>query len=975
VTGRPTTHFIARLSGLPWQAVDALRSAALGHALVLQEQASREHNDLREAVSAALHLAISSITLKPERNRLLQLRRDLFNGKLPSPERLATACAALDEATKRVVDEYCDDLRHRERSLTSFRDLYSSELRDRREAFQLAIGDSDFLKGLLESSNTLFQNVRKYQTATDFGSREEQIERGLLRYFTRAAAKATPFATFCSVVAGEFRETSSGRPELHGASAAKRSFVRLNKTTYGLLWGYLRSRPKVRLAMTVEVNPTSRIHDGSVRFLASLAGTEVFQRLPLNDALALILGLDIVRTGTSLGNLAAAVATQPELDTTVEEATAYLESLIAMELLRVRSVVGEQEADWDIPLRNFLLTVDDESARSVAVMLGDLRGDVEAFAVASVAERVQCVARMRATLATGLKALGIDNKSASTLPVFEDASLEATMRIPLTSDLEETLTTLRNLGRELGRISGLRTDLATLRHFYVKKYGSRVGVPLLDFYEDYYRDHFKGHLEKERKANRSKADADLNGYDVKNPFGVPAIATIYEARQRFAATVRDAWRRNPSGEEISISSALLRKALAKTGAVPERFESLSCFGQVMFDPSSGNTRIVMTHPTFFPGFGKYFSRFLYTLPDHVCEDVRSANARLTPQVLAEIGGDSYFNGNLHPPMLPFLISHPSGDVAGGSATIPVSDLEVVPDPLDEMAVALVRRLDGRRVYPIDLGFLSMMRRTPLFQLLAQFAPSQGMGLPIPQALSSPTARSPEAGETEAPRVMVRPRIVVDERIIIARRRWWVPGVLFPAATRSETPADLFIRVDRWRRGHGIPERAYVRVLVNRQPPVAAPPAGEGPAGGHVPSGSAATIRPAVGAAIGARAEIENEPERGDRPVDPRSDAPMAEASGPVVGGAGAGVHPSLPTPRARPSRDLLKPQYIDFTSPQLVALFARMAAGLTSYDVAVEECYPGPEHLPLLGVEQFATELVLQLDVPDSADESAKHAG
>ena len=63
-------------------------------------------------------------------------------------------------------------------------------------------------------------------------------------------------------------------------------------------------------------------------------------------------------------------------------------------------------------------------------------------------------------------------------------------------------------------------------------------------------------------------------------------------------------------------------------------------------------------------FGKYFSRFLYLLPDEVEKDLVASNRRLTRSELAEICGDASYNADLHPPLLPEEIAYPTAE--GGS---------------------------------------------------------------------------------------------------------------------------------------------------------------------------------------------------------------------------------------------------------------------------------------------------------------------
>jgi len=65
------------------------------------------------------------------------------------------------------------------------------------------------------------------------------------------------------------------------------------------------------------------------------------------------------------------------------------------------------------------------------------------------------------------------------------------------------------------------------------------------------------------------------------------------------------------------------------------------------------------------------------------------------------------------------------------------------------------------------------------------------------------------------------------------------------------------------------------------------------------------------------------------------------------------------------SRDLRKPQYIDFRSPLFVGLFGKMTLNLKRYAVLLEERYPAAAQLPRYEDRAYATELILQLNFPD----------
>jgi hypothetical protein len=216
-------------------------------------------------------------------------------------------------------------------------------------------------------------------------------------------------------------------------------------------------------------------------------------------------------------------------------------------------------------------------------------------------------------------------------------------------------------------------------------------------------------------------------------------------------------------------------------------------------------------------------------------------------------------------------------------------------------------------------------------------------------------------------VEYRPRISVEGRVILARRRWAVPGVLLPQRAPGEGAAEFFARVDGWRRQHGIPESCYLRIIplpgpARRQHGGAAPPPEAHDAqeaamnlGADGPAGAAEDEAPEDEAP---QAETP-EAEAVEGAAGPEAASPAEEGAPAAPGGA---PRPKLPATAA--SRDFHKPQFMDFANPLLVGLFGKMGSGLKNYRVMVEERLPGPRELTRHGGAAYATEMIVQVDFP-----------
>src|SRR5262249_42927666 len=119
-----------------------------------------------------------------------------------------------------------------------FADCFEAELVRIRRRFQEAVTDEGFQNGVLLASPTLFDEIARYTRAEPEhpGAKARQVERSLLRYYTRTAVKTTPFSTFCAIVPGRLRDDpAQGASGFRGNPREKSSVVRLNKAMYPFL--------------------------------------------------------------------------------------------------------------------------------------------------------------------------------------------------------------------------------------------------------------------------------------------------------------------------------------------------------------------------------------------------------------------------------------------------------------------------------------------------------------------------------------------------------------------------------------------------------------------------------------------------------------------------------------------------------------------------------------------------------------------
>ena len=997
--GELFSDFVCRLGAVPADCLEPLRAVQSMERVQQLIDVESDLDAVRTDVSDLLYDVIGDTQDQEARNALLQVRRDAYNLRPLSEDDLEAARPAMPDDAELAVDRLIRLTARQDELLDAVAKAFGDELAEARERFQDLVKHPGFQKGLLISSETLYDLQQRYQKAggTDVRSKQERLERGLLRYFTRTAMKATPFGTFCSIIPGRVADdvpsgdevTSAAGLAVEGDPQAQTSVVRLNKHIFGVLKSHLEQRDAVRLHLDVELNPTLRTDDDKLLFLAEVQGREVFQRMPPNPVLHLMEAMLDERGRMPLRELARTVYEHPDIDATEEEVMPYLDRLIEIGFLRFRWGIAEQEVAWDRPLRTLMEPIDDPHAQQVVELMDVLRDKLDAYDEAGVEAREALIDEMREAVSSTLEALDVGARMRRDLPIYEDATADARATIA-SAQIDDVRSRLESFVRRTVAASWPRSEQASMRHFFDEYYGSDSAVPLLTFYEDYYREHFKDHLKKQRAQRYGRRAADdeegAEDYDVNNPFELDAVEAMQGARKAIGDAVKQQWAADPEARVLHVDDGVLDDALADVPDMPQEAWSASMFCQLAPSGDGEAPSLVLPNANYFAGYGKYFSRFLSLFPPEVRERVHRANDDLSTEHVAEICGDAHFNANLHPQLISKEISYPTGESGNAEDQLRASEIAVEPVPNDPHALCLRHVPTGKRVLPVDLGFLNPRMRPPLYQLLSRFTPVANFSCGIPaspdvqdddepaenepdenaqaqnaqaQNAQAKDAKNAEAGDGEneasTPEIFRRPRIVFDERLVIAREQWFVPGPLFPQKDDNESDLDFFLRVQRWRSEHDLPSEVYVRIHPRRarssQPQEAGEKAEEGTGNEAAEAGDGAAEN---AAAASPDAEHVEQGEEADDGAEEDADANEKSAQ--------------AAKKRTAVSRDYRKPQYIDFENPLLVGLFGRMIGRLEAFTATLIERYPTAEGLPRVDGRAYTNEMILQVNSVPAED-------
>jgi hypothetical protein len=160
------TRFVCRVSGAPADSVDGLRGTRTLEQLDRLLAAEQALHDGREALSAVLFAAIGAAgDDRPLRNRLITLKRELYNLRPAAAAKVEEAAARLDPASAETVRAFAARLEERAALEASLREAYAAETPELRRRFLGLLDDADFHKGLMISSRSLYTALGRYGDA------------------------------------------------------------------------------------------------------------------------------------------------------------------------------------------------------------------------------------------------------------------------------------------------------------------------------------------------------------------------------------------------------------------------------------------------------------------------------------------------------------------------------------------------------------------------------------------------------------------------------------------------------------------------------------------------------------------------------------------------------------------------------------------------------------------------------------------
>jgi hypothetical protein len=564
VKPEPYPYFICRVAGLPINKIEKLRFNYTYKLLDEYFNAEKEVKQYCQLTSDLIYNSIVHYENKKIRAKLLSLRRDLFNNR-SNIDCCKSVLDIVDSELKTSLNGLIEKLGYQRLIYCKYLKSYEIESKNIRQNFVKLLQEEDFQKGLLLSSQSLFNTQRIYFKVAEYqklNKKIEQLERGLLRYFTRMTMKATPFGTFCTILPGKIDDNLNGFTVSYKGNLHKKSLLLINKGLFTGLSHYLTKNEVIKKSINLELNPTIKTLSDQLLFLTDIEGKEVFQRLINNPILDLLRKELFKHKKITYCNLINFIVKNEQFETTEEEVAVYLEKLIEIGFIKYNIGIPSQEIDWDKILVSILDGIDDDHARKISNILDTVQKNICEYRKANINLRSNILERTTSLINEITEEYSLESNLKADLPFYEDSTADCKIYLNK-KQFGNIFAHLSSFIQITSKLALPRRENVTMRNFFDHYYlNSHEEIFLLQFFEDYYREHFKKHIEKMQEYKSENGNTPEEKYNYPNPLNIDLIERISAAFADINQTIVAKWQENKYNEEIHINMDDIKKAIS-----------------------------------------------------------------------------------------------------------------------------------------------------------------------------------------------------------------------------------------------------------------------------------------------------------------------------------------------------------------------------------------------------------------------------
>lgn len=794
---------------------------------VLQESIAEVSTQLPDALAKAIPRDMDDAT----RRLLIGLRRDIFNGRPVKPqtaEKIRNTAVLTSEETGEL-EKFIQLQQQLSARHAAYKTQYEEERRSIfKQIHQNSTASENIKRGIAFTSHDLFN---KYFRAGKPDFNDNKLHLSMLKYLSRTVVKTSPFSSFTHIATVHLKDQATEeaamiKTPLDKAKPQLTINARIVKCIIQLLLKY----PPFYTQQQLMLNSTLAIKDLQYTFLLNTNNSESIQRIAQSEDINCIIEKLKLEREIKFEQLAHFIT--EVFDSEKQEAEKYIHELIRVGLLeyileiditnrycleQLIKTVSRPTIDPHLStLHSLLLNLqskaseieDTHSDKIVPAMTQLHRAMLEWYislhAVCGLPEDE------RKWMVENMLEAGNQRFYELQKPYDKEAfghSSRAIFNIVRENIFYEDVASAYQVNLSMPRIEALCQKFKRLYHvavsissenttqqfhqLYFKNEGNESGTyPFLDFYE--------------------KIQLKINSYnELKEDYGTKLFHHFKRNYISYLKTL-------PEEEIVNIPLEKMEAFLnGRTNEINQAYNGKrtacnSMFLQFSFEHNNIKHAVV-NDTRFFLGAGKIFSRFLYLLDDSVYEHIYNENDVAQGNNLYVENSDfSYFNANMHDPLMPSqlelsgLFRAPRSKVR----SVKLSDLEVKACTATK-TLELIDRVTQKKVYFYDLSFQSTSGRSGVFKLLQKFTGASFQPSIAVLSIIINELRSEKTDKTKV--VQAYPRIMIDDEIVIQRKFWIVDTQSLQQEIKNNNDHESYLQVQQFLKKWNLPEAVFVSV--------------------------------------------------------------------------------------------------------------------------------------------------------------------
>jgi len=804
------------------------------------KELSSELNTSINEINNELYVIISASTDKNLQNKLLNLKRDIFNRrdvKSIDPEIQKKINASLLEKIN-LYSGLKDAIKAAEEILNLSCDNEINELRNKiRE-----LSKNEVLNlGLNLSSHSFSERLSKYAESTEINKETLKTELSLIKYLTRISTKTSPFSYFTSTGLSTLQNDKDiEKTSIRGIE--RTNILRINNYLFKALKELIFRNPDIKKVLLIHINPFLEEKNGNFEYIVNRNNIETIQKLSVSPELQYIVEFLTGQEEITYEEIINSLLDEDSTNEEFTEVSKYIDKLVEFGIIELDYAASGLDPYWYKKLWLYFSRKEFRYKEELVSLLAKLDETVNSFNNLNADSRKIIIQDIFSLIESTLKKIYIDtvkdgpdlseDKTEEKIEkdfykifdlkaeriFYEDTKTD--LNIPFSEnevhDLIEPYTKLIEL---MNNFELFMQDTDLMKYYFTNKLTKEGSINFLDFYTSFSEelkkplDLFINAKMKEYNGipeNKNFFKEFLVNYNNENNYDDYFIEKV-EKRNRennlFLKNIAAKYKSDDISNvpeinlRISEIEEIYKQSYSPDILIPkESYVSYSAFMQ--FFKKDGKLKAVLNQVL--PGYGKFFSRFLHLFDTNLTKAIISENDKLLKDtdLFAENADASFFNGNIHEPILNYEINAPgSHNQLNNESQINIKRLILKYDETKEELILLDSSL-GRRIFVLDLGFLNLLFRSQMYIMLDKFSKYKY----VSHIWLTEHLKKMYMMENK---VSIIPRITLEDKLVLQRKQWFIPKKDFPQV-HAKDGTSLFLTLNKWKQQYGIPDEIFVQ---------------------------------------------------------------------------------------------------------------------------------------------------------------------